>query len=122
MNQQPWWRGAVIYQIYPRSFMDTNQDGIGDLAGIIEKLPYVKNLGVDAVWISPFFKSPMNDFGYDISDYRAIDPMFGTMDDFDQLMTNAKQLDLKIIIDQVLSHTSDQHDWFLQSRENRDND
>ncbi|NQY35121.1 MAG: alpha-glucosidase [Alteromonadaceae bacterium] len=120
MNQ-PWWRGAVIYQIYPRSFMDTNQDGIGDLAGIIEKLPYVKKIGVDAVWISPFFKSPMKDFGYDISDYRAIDPMFGTMDDFDQLMTSAKQLDLKIIIDQVLSHTSDQHDWFLQSRESRDN-
>ena len=120
MNQ-PWWRGAVIYQIYPRSFMDTNQDGIGDLAGIIEKLPYVKKIGVYAVWISPFFKSPMKDFGYDISDYRAIDPMFGTMDDFDQLMTSAKQLDLKIIIDQVLSHTSDQHDWFLQSRESRDN-
>lgn len=122
MTNQPWWRGAVIYQIYPRSFMDANQDGIGDLAGIVQKLPYVKNLGVDAIWISPFFKSPMKDFGYDISDYREIDPMFGTMEDFDTLMTKAKSLDLKVIIDQVLSHTSDQHAWFIESRQNRTND
>lgn len=122
MEHQPWWRGAVIYQIYPRSFMDANNDGIGDLSGIIQKLPYVKELGVDAIWISPFFKSPMKDFGYDISDYRAIDPMFGTMDDFDELMTSAKQLNLKVIIDQVLSHTSDQHAWFLESRQDRTND
>jgi len=121
MEHQPWWRGAVIYQIYPRSFMDANHDGIGDLAGIIEKLPYVKELGVDAIWISPFFKSPMKDFGYDISDYRAIDPMFGTMDDFDELMSRAKQSNLKVIIDQVLSHTSDQHDWFIESRQDKTN-
>jgi len=121
MEHQPWWRGAVIYQIYPRSFMDANHDGIGDLAGIIEKLPYVKELGVDAIWISPFFKSPMKDFGYDISDYREIDPMFGTMDDFNDLMTRAKQSNLKVIIDQVLSHTSDQHDWFIESRQDRTN-
>jgi alpha-glucosidase len=122
MNSQPWWRGAVIYQIYPRSFMDANHDGIGDLAGIVQKLPYVKTLGVDAIWISPFFKSPMKDFGYDISDYREIDPMFGTMQDFDQLMTKAKKLDLKVIIDQVLSHTSDQHAWFIESRQSKTND
>ena len=121
MENQPWWRGAVIYQIYPRSFMDANQDGIGDLAGIVQKLPYVKKLGVDAIWISPFFKSPMKDFGYDISDYREIDPIFGTMKDFDMLMTKAKKLDLKVIIDQVLSHTSDQHEWFIESRQDRTN-
>ncbi len=122
MDIQPWWRGAVIYQIYPRSFMDASQDGIGDLKGIINKLPYVNSLGVDAIWISPFFKSPMKDFGYDISDYREIDPMFGTMADFEQLMTTAKTLDLKVIIDQVLSHTSDQHLWFTESRQDRTND
>lgn len=122
MENQPWWRGAVIYQIYPRSFMDANHDGIGDLAGIVQKLPYVKDLGVDAIWISPFFKSPMKDFGYDISDYREIDPMFGTMADFDTLMAKAKSLDLKVIIDQVLSHTSDQHEWFKESRQDRTND
>ncbi|WP_448212774.1 alpha-glucosidase family protein [Colwellia sp. MEBiC06753] len=122
MQQQPWWRGAVIYQIYPRSFMDANNDGIGDLQGIIEKLPYIQSLGVDAIWISPFFKSPMKDFGYDISDYRDIDPMFGTMADFDELMAKAKSMDIKVIIDQVLSHTSDQHPWFTESRTSRDND
>jgi alpha-glucosidase len=122
MENQPWWRGAVVYQIYPRSFMDSNNDGIGDLVGIIGKLPYIKDVGADAIWISPFFKSPMKDFGYDISDYREIDPMFGTMADFDQLMATAKQLDLKVIIDQVLSHTSDQHLWFIESQQNRDND
>lgn len=121
MQQQPWWRGAVIYQIYPRSFMDANNDGIGDIAGIIQKLPYIKSLGVDAIWISPFFKSPMKDFGYDISDYRDVDPMFGNMADFDELMTHAKSMDVKVIIDQVLSHTSDQHPWFTESRESRDN-
>jgi len=122
MENQPWWRGAVIYQIYPRSFMDSNNDGIGDLAGIISKLPYIKNVGADAIWISPFFKSPMKDFGYDISDYRQIDPMFGTMADFEQLMATAKQLELKVIIDQVLSHTSDQHPWFIESQQSRNND
>lgn len=121
MKKDQWWRGAAIYQIYPRSFLDTNADGIGDLPGIIEKLDYVASLGVDAVWISPFFRSPMKDFGYDISDYRAIDPMFGDMADFEQLVDKANRLGLKIMIDQVLSHTSDQHPWFIESRESRDN-
>ncbi|WP_088330613.1 alpha-glucosidase family protein [Lacimicrobium sp. SS2-24] len=122
MNQQPWWQGAVIYQIYPRSFQDSNGDGIGDLPGIISKLDYVASLGVDAIWISPFFKSPMKDFGYDISDYRDIDPMFGTMVDFDALVEKASALGIKLMIDQVLSHTSDQHHWFTESRQSRDND
>ena len=122
MQTQPWWRGCVIYQVYPRSFMDANHDGIGDLQGIIHKLAYIKSLAVDAIWISPFFQSPMKDFGYDISDYRAIDPMFGTMADFQQLLLEAKALDLKVIIDQVLSHTSDQHAWFTESRASKDND
>lgn len=120
-NNEAWWRGAVIYQIYPRSYMDANNDGIGDLAGIIDKFDYIHSLGVDAIWISPFFKSPMNDFGYDISDYREIDPMFGTMADFDKLVETAKHYDVKIIIDQVLSHTSTEHAWFEESRQSRDN-
>lgn len=89
MLQTPWWRGAVIYQIYPRSFPDSNGDGVGDLPGIIAKLDYIAGLGVDAIWISPFFKSPMADFGYDIADYRAVDPLFGTLDDFDRLLDRA---------------------------------
>jgi alpha-glucosidase len=116
-----WWRGATIYQIYPRSFLDTNGDGIGDLPGILRKLDYVSSLGVDAVWISPFFKSPMADFGYDIADYRAVDPLFGTLADFEQIVARAHALGLKVIIDQVLSHTSDQHAWFEESRQSRDN-
>jgi len=116
-----WWRGAVIYQIYPRSFQDSTGDGVGDLPGIVSRLPYVASLGVDAIWISPFFKSPMKDFGYDVSDYRDIDPMFGTLTDFDELITTAHELNLKVLIDQVLSHTSDQHPWFKESRQSRDN-
>jgi alpha-glucosidase len=115
------WRGAFLYQIYPRSFCDTNNDGIGDLPGITEKLPYIKSLGVDGIWICPFFKSPMKDFGYDVSDYCAIDPMFGTMDDFKILLKSAHDLNLKIIIDLVLSHTSDQHQWFQESRASKNN-
>ncbi|MEW6989631.1 alpha-amylase family glycosyl hydrolase [Colwelliaceae bacterium 6441] len=122
MTEQIWWRGAVIYQIYPRSFNDANNDGIGDLPGIINKLDYIASLGVDAIWISPFFKSPMKDFGYDISDYRDIDPIFGNLADFDELIAQAHQRGIKIMIDQVLSHTSDQHAWFLESRENTTND
>jgi len=122
LKQGEWWRGAVIYQIYPRSMKDTNGDGIGDLPGIIEKLDYIADLGVDAIWISPIFKSPMKDFGYDISDYREIDPMFGTLDDFDRLVSKAHNLGLSVIIDQVLSHTSDQHQWFQQSRESKNNE
>ena len=121
MSDSNWWRGAVIYQIYPRSFLDTNGDGVGDLAGIIERLDYVASLGVDAIWISPFFKSPMADFGYDIADYRAVDPLFGSMADFDRLLARAHALGLKVMIDQVLSHTSIEHDWFRESRENASN-
>lgn len=116
-----WWRGAVIYQVYPRSLQDSNNDGIGDILGIVEKLDYIASLGVDAIWVSPFFKSPMKDFGYDISDYRAIDPMFGNMDDFDLLIAESKKRGIGIIIDQVLSHTSEEHQWFLESRADRTN-
>jgi len=116
-----WWRGAVIYQIYPRSFRDSNGDEVGDLAGITEKLDYVKSLGVDAIWISPFFKSPMKDFGYDVADYRAVDLIFGTNEDFDRLLEAAHARDLKIVIDLVMAHTSDQHPWFAESRSSRDN-
>ena len=111
-----WWRGAVIYQIYPRSFMDSNGDGIGDLPGIVARLGHVAGLGVDAIWVSPFFRSPMKDFGYDVADYRAVDPIFGTLEDFDALLARAHGLGLKVIVDQVLSHTSDQHAWFAASR------
>ncbi|MCL1142621.1 alpha-glucosidase [Shewanella gaetbuli] len=121
MGQVTWWRGGIIYQVYPRSLMDSNNDGVGDLQGIISKLDYIASLNVDAIWISPFFKSPMKDFGYDISDYLAIDPMFGSMEDFDVLIAKAHKLNIKIIIDQVLSHTSDQHAWFEESRQSRDN-
>ncbi|WP_126967769.1 alpha-glucosidase [Xanthomonas arboricola] len=121
MSQTPWWRGAVIYQIYPRSFLDSNGDGVGDLPGIIAKLDYIAGLGVDAIWISPFFKSPMADFGYDIADYRAVDPLFGTLDDFDRLLGKAHGLGLKVMIDQVLSHTSIAHAWFQESRQDRTN-
>ncbi|MFG6176999.1 alpha-glucosidase [Halomonas sp. THAF12] len=117
-----WWRGGVIYQIYPRSFMDANHDGIGDLPGITEKLDYVASLGVDGIWLSPFFTSPMADFGYDVSDYRDVDPMFGTLDDFKALLARAHELGLKVMIDQVISHTSDAHPWFAESRMDRTND
>ncbi|SFU89824.1 alpha-amylase family glycosyl hydrolase [Pseudoduganella namucuonensis] len=116
-----WWRGAVIYQIYPRSFMDSNGDGVGDLPGITARLDYVASLGVDAIWISPFFTSPMRDFGYDIADYRDVDPIFGTLADFDRLLARAHELGLRVLIDQVLSHTSDEHAWFKESRASRDN-
>lgn len=116
-----WWRGGVIYQIYPRSFQDSNGDGIGDLKGITQRLGYIASLGVDAIWISPFFKSPMKDFGYDVSDYRDVDPMFGTMEDFKELLDQAHSVGLKVMIDLVLSHTSDQHPWFKESRSSREN-
>ena len=117
-----WWRGAVIYQIYPRSFQDSNGDGIGDLGGIVQRLPHIAGLGADAVWISPFFTSPMKDFGYDVSDYCDVDPMFGSLADFDAVITAANTLDLKVMIDLVLSHTSDAHPWFARSRGDRTND
>jgi alpha-glucosidase len=117
----PWWRGATIYQIYPRSFLDSNGDGIGDLPGILQRLEYIASLGVDAIWISPFYTSPMADFGYDIADYRGVDPVFGTLADFDRIVARAHALGLKVMIDQVPSHTSDQHAWFQESRQNRTN-
>jgi alpha-glucosidase len=118
---QLWWRDGVFYQIYPRSYQDSNGDGVGDIRGIIERLPYVKALGVDAIWLSPIFPSPMADFGYDISDYVGIDPLFGAMADFDALVSGAHATGLKIILDLVPNHTSDQHPWFLESRSARDN-
>lgn len=124
MNKVPndnWWRGGVIYQIYPRSFSDSNGDGIGDLQGITERLDYVAGLGADGIWLSPFFKSPMKDFGYDVSDYCDVDPMFGTLSDFKALVKRAHELGLKVMIDQVLSHCSDQHPWFSESRTSANN-
>ncbi len=111
-----WWRHAVLYQIYPRSFFDANGDGVGDLAGIVRKLDHVASLGVDVVWLSPFFPSPMRDFGYDIADHCAVHPLFGTLADFDALIARAQVLGLKVIVDLVPSHTSDQHPWFIESR------
>ncbi len=116
-----WWRGAVIYQIYPRSFADSNGDGVGDLPGITAHLDHVASLGVDAIWLSPFFTSPMRDFGYDISNYCDVDPIFGSLADFDRLVARAHELGIKVIVDQVYSHTSDQHAWFQESRSSRDN-
>ncbi|SLN31591.1 Oligo-1,6-glucosidase 1 [Pseudoruegeria aquimaris] len=115
-----WWRGAVIYQIYPRSFQDDNGDGIGDLAGITRRLDHIASLGADAIWLSPFFTSPMKDMGYDVSDYCDVDPSFGTLADFDALVAKAHGLGLRVMIDQVLSHTSDQHPWFEESRQSRE--
>lgn len=120
-DRQDWWRGSVTYQIYPRSFMDSNADGVGDLKGITQRLDHVAKLGVDAIWLSPVFPSPMADMGYDVSDYRGIDPVFGTMADFDEMLGKAHDLGLKVIIDQVLSHASDQHPYFIESRQSRDN-
>lgn len=119
--QTPWWRGAAIYQIYPRSFSDSNGDGIGDLPGITARLEHVARLGVGAIWISPFFRSPMKDFGYDVADYCDVDPIFGSLADFDALIARAHALGLKVTIDQVFAHTSDQHAWFIQSRQDRTN-
>ena len=116
-----WWRGGVVYQIYPRSFCDSDNDGVGDLRGVSSKLDYLSSLGVDGVWLSPFFRSPMRDFGYDVSDYRDVDPIFGTLGDFDALLKGAHKAGLKLIIDQVYSHTSDQHLWFKESRSSKDN-
>lgn len=116
-----WWRGAVIYQIYPRSYQDSNGDGIGDLKGITARLPHIAELGADAIWISPFFTSPMKDFGYDVSNYVDVDPMFGTLADFDGLIAEAHRLGIRVMIDLVISHTSDQHPWFVESRSSRNN-
>ncbi|MCP5396037.1 MAG: alpha glucosidase [Sphingomonadaceae bacterium] len=122
LGTQPWWRGATIYQIYPRSYQDSNGDGIGDLPGITSRLGHIASLGVDAIWISPFFTSPMKDFGYDVSDYCDVDPIFGTLDNFDTLIARAHELGLRVLIDQVYSHTSDEHAWFKESRSSKHND
>ena len=116
-----WWQKAVIYQIYPRSFCDSNGDGIGDIPGIISKLDYVKDLGADAIWLSPVFKSPQDDNGYDISDYQDIEPMFGSLEDMRLLLAEANKRGIKILVDMVLNHTSDEHPWFLESKKSRDN-
>jgi alpha-glucosidase len=116
-----WWQTGVFYQIYPRSYQDSNGDGIGDLKGIIRRLDYIKWLGIKAVWISPFYPSPMKDFGYDISDYTGVDPIFGSMADFEELLAEVHKRDMKMILDLVPNHTSDQHPWFLESRASRDN-
>jgi alpha-glucosidase len=115
-----WWRGAVVYHVYPLSFADADGDGTGDLAGVCDKLDYIASLGVDMVWISPFYRSPMRDFGYDVADYCDVDPLFGSLADFDALVAKAHRLGLKVVIDLVFSHTSDEHDWFKQSRQSRD--
>ncbi len=116
-----WWQSGVIYQIYPRSFQDTNGDGVGDLRGIAARLDYVASLGIDAIWISPFYPSPMADFGYDVANYTDVDPLFGTLDDFDTLVAAAHKKKLRVILDFVPNHTSDQHPWFLESRSSRVN-
>ena len=121
INATPWWQGGIFYQVYPRSYQDSNADGVGDLPGLIARLPYLRQLGVDAVWLSPIFPSPMADFGYDISDYTGIDPVFGTMADFDALISTVHASGLKLILDLVPNHTSDRHPWFVESRSARDN-
>jgi alpha-glucosidase len=120
-SEQNWWKNAVIYEIYPRSFQDTNGDGIGDLNGITEHLDYLKNLGVDAIWLTPVYPSPQVDFGYDISDYENIDPQYGTLKDFDRLVAEADKRHIRILMDMVMNHTSDKHKWFLESRSSRTN-
>lgn len=127
MNQnRPWWETSVVYQIYPRSFKDSTGNGVGDLMGIIEKLDYLNSdtsnsLGIDAIWLSPFYESPMKDFGYDISDYCRVDPLFGDLETFDRLVEEAHKRNIKIIVDYVPNHTSDEHEWFLESRSSKDN-
>ena len=121
LSRPLWWQNGVIYQIYPRSFQDSNGDGVGDIQGIISRLDYLQWLGVDCVWLSPIFSSPMADFGYDISDYRGIHPLFGSMDDFDQLLSEVHNRGMKLLLDLVPNHSSDQHPWFLESRSSRDN-
>ena len=116
-----WWRRGVIYQVYPRSFFDTNGDGVGDLRGIAAKLDYLAWLGIDAIWISPFYPSPMRDFGYDVTDHRGVDPVFGTLEDFDRLLAEAHARGLRVVLDYIPNHTSDLHPWFAESRSSREN-
>lgn len=120
-EKKAWWKEAVIYQIYPRSFADSNGDGIGDLNGITAHLDYLETLGIDVIWLSPVYKSPNDDNGYDISDYRDIMDDFGTMEDFDRLLAEAHRHHIKIVMDLVVNHTSDEHAWFIESRSSREN-
>src|SRR5260221_3034551 len=120
-QDDPWWNHAVIYEIYPRSFQDSNGDGVGDINGITSRLDYLRDLGIDAIWICPMYPSPLVDFGYDISDYTAIDPLYGTLADFDRLITEARKRNIRVIMDFVANHTSDQHPWFQESRASRTN-
>lgn len=120
--KKAWWKEAVVYQIYPRSFCDSNGDGIGDLNGITSKLDYLKELGIDVIWLSPVYKSPNDDNGYDISDYEDIMTEFGTMDDFDKMLAAAHDRGIKIVMDLVVNHTSDEHPWFVESRSSKDNE
>jgi len=117
----PWWRGATLYQIYPLSFCDSNGDGWGDLAGVTQHLDHVASLGVDGIWLSPFYRSPMRDFGYDCEDHCSVDPRLGTMDDADELIDRAHAMGLKVLIDQVYTYTSNRHRWFEESRSSHDN-
>ena len=120
-NKNKWWKNAVVYQIYPKSFQDSDGDGIGDIPGIISRLDYLKKLGIDAIWLSPVYRSPQDDNGYDISDYQDIEPMFGTMEDMEQLFAEAKKRGIRIMMDLVLNHTSDEHRWFLEAKKSKDN-
>lgn len=119
--ERDWWKKSVVYQIYPRSFQDSNGDGIGDIPGIIKRLEYLSELGIDVIWLSPVYRSPQDDNGYDISDYQDIDPMFGTMEDMEELIRTAGQYGIKIVMDLVLNHTSDEHPWFMEARKNKEN-
>ena len=118
-NPTPWWQHAVIYEIYPRSYQDSNGDGVGDLKGITQRLDYLQSLGVDAIWIAPMYPSPQVDFGYDIADYRSVDPQYGSLADFDALMAEANRRHIHVILDMVLNHTSDQHPWFRAASSSR---
>ena len=115
----PWWKKAVVYQVYPKSFQDSNGDGIGDIPGIISRLEYLEKLGIDAIWLSPVYLSPGVDNGYDISDYQKIDPQYGTMEDMDNLIREAKKHRIRIVMDLVVNHTSDQHPWFIESKKSK---
>ena len=119
-GHEDWWRRAVVYQVYPRSFLDSNGDGVGDLPGVTRRLDHLADLGVDAIWLSPFYPSPMNDFGYDVTDYTGVDPIFGTLDDFDALVERARERGIRVIVDFVLNHTSERHPWFAEARSSRE--
>src|SRR5438045_2207479 len=120
-NPDPWWKHGVIYEIYPRSFQDSNGDGVGDINGITSRLDYLHDLGIGAIWITPMYPSPLVDFGYDVADYTALDPLYGTLGDFDRLMAEAKKRSIRVIMDFVPNHSSDQHPWFKESRSSRTN-